>query len=113
MEIMLIKGGQVQVSLVEKMLCGCGTLGCPSDPTGRQVIISPVPETSPPPPLIRKRGGKEVISGAGRTSGAVAPPCDVKEELCRAHGAAAVQRIRTALNKVVARTELRWEGTAK
>lgn len=93
------------------MLCGCGNLGCPSDPAGRQSIISPVPETSPPPPLLHKRGGKEVISGAKQIS--VAPHCDVEEEQCRAHGAVAVQRIRTTLNKVVARTELRWVGTAK
>lgn len=97
------------------MLGGCGILECPSDPTGRQLTISPMPETSPPPTLSHKRKGKGVISVGGRASESVVPPCDIKEE-CDGAGPSrkvAVQRIRTTLNKVVARTELSREGTAK
>lgn len=96
------------------MLGGCGTLECPSDPIGRQLTISPTPETSPPPTLSHKTKGKGVIS-VGRASESVVPPCDVKEECNGAgpSGKVAVQRIRTTLNKVVVRTELSREGTAK
>lgn len=83
------------------MLGGYGTLECPSDPTGRQLTISPMPETSPPPTFSHKRKGKGVIAVVGRTSGSVVPPCDVKEE-CDGAGPSrkvAVQRIRPLLTK--------------
>lgn len=96
-------------------MLGGWTLECSSDPIGRKLTVSPMPKTSPPPTLSHKRKGKGVISVVGRASGSVVPPCDVKEE-CDGAGPSrkvAVQRIRTTLNKVVVRTELSRESTAK